>query len=210
MWKIVIPASLLLIAGLAAASPSGPTPAKPKPTPTPTPKPTPKPATPKPTPATPKPKPKPKPTIPKPAPSGGRTFGTGTPPAGWNAQGNGFFISPDCDFILEGKLFEPGANASYVSAISQPTLSETLAESPDNSVYGYIDYLVDFEGYQGAEEIALQVMREGNSLCADVPIDQWPPALAAWFDSFVDRIEPWVYGATIGEFDPDTEPAGNV
>jgi len=145
--------------------------------------------------------PKPGGTLPK--PTAGRVFGTGTGPLGWDATGNGFWISPDCDLVLEGEQFEPASRGvKTIWAESEPTLAETLAK-PGNSVYGFVDYLKDYRGFQTAEEIAIEIMREANPLCADVFPDQAPAALQDWFDSFVERISEWVYVTTIGEFDPE-------
>jgi hypothetical protein len=128
---------------------------------------------------------------------GGRIFGSGQTPDGWDPAGNLLYIAPDCDLVLEGERFEPrSAGAFNITAIEEATLVDTLA-IPGNSVYGYIDWLMANSPATSTEAIALQIMREANALCADLPEASWPPALAQWFASFVDRIRPWVEEPTI-------------
>jgi hypothetical protein len=81
------------------------------------------------------------------------------------------------------------------------TLSETLNGTQygkKNSVWGFIDYLIDWEGYVDPQEIALRIVMEENALCRDLGPDYWPTPLASWFDDFVSRITPGVIERTGG------------
>jgi hypothetical protein len=145
------------------------------------------------------------PTSGGPSGRGPSVFGFSQIPTGWNPEGNGIYISPNCDLVLEGKFFEPVSKGLPITGIEGETLVDTLAADPENSVYGYIDYLIITGGFREPTEIAEQVMREANALCADVPFWQRPPALAQWFDSFVARISPWVEETAFGiGFDAST------
>jgi hypothetical protein len=126
-------------------------------------------------------------------------WGTGAVPEDFDWDSNMFWISPDCDTVVEGYLFETASWQDSLNAIEAPTLMETLAaetypgmDPPDNTVYGFIDYIMTYEGYDSAEGVALRVVQEANALCADVPMDNWPEELSEWFASFVERIGPWV------------------
>lgn len=149
-----------------------------------------------------KPKPTPTPDKPKPGiPKGVRTFGDVTVlPAWFKAEGNSFWISPGCDQIAEGAQFLPlfTKDTGYgFYAIEEPTLAETLATPTYESVkvntaYGFVDFLMNVEGYVDAEAIAFRFIQEAAPMCADVPMAQWPAPLAAWHDDFAHRIQGWV------------------
>jgi hypothetical protein len=119
-------------------------------------------------------------------------------PDWFDQNGNSFWVDPECRFVLEGDAFETMSKGQPVSAVAEPTLAETLAAPGSggpkyNSVYGFIDYLIDYEGFDTPEEITLRVLQEGNALCADIPPAQRSQGLAFWFNSFRDRITPYVY-----------------
>lgn len=95
-----------------------------------------------------------------PGPAGkGRVFGDASGPSRWPADfdfgSNQVWISPDCDLVVEGHLFRPAVDASFVSAI-EPTeyagyqpgeeVVATLAVDPTNSIAGFTDWSMD-RGY---------------------------------------------------------------
>ena len=121
-------------------------------------------------------------------------WGTGAVPDDFGWETNEFWISPDCDTVVEGWLFETNSWQEWgeVSALEAPTLRETLAIAPDNSVYGFIDYIMTYESFGSPEEVALRIMQETNALCADIPVHNWSLEVSEWFNDFVERIRPWV------------------
>ena len=97
---------------------------------------------------------------------------------------------PDSPYIVEGNKFEPLSLGSFdYSAIEADTLKETLA-IPGNSVYGYIDYLMDVGGMDDAKEIATQIAKEAM---ADTDLHIWykGPGAFGEADSFVFFVEEW-------------------
>jgi hypothetical protein len=133
-------------------------------------------------------------------------WGDGLFPEDWDFDSNGFWISPDCDYVLEGWYFETYSWQKTISAIEASTLYGTLQEAPDNSVYGYLAYLINEEGVDTPPQLAIRVMQEASPMCVEVFADQdledWPPGLAEWFESFVERITPWVVEETGIPFEP--------
>jgi hypothetical protein len=141
-------------------------------------------------------------------------WGDGPIPEDWDFDSNQFWISPDCETVLEGWHFETYGYGVGVNAIEAPTLVDALAqrsapdvEKPDNSVYGYLSYLTDVEGLEILPpDFAMRVMFETNPLCADAYADQdmedWPPGLMEWFDSFVERTTEPIEEATGILFEP--------
>lgn len=124
-------------------------------------------------------------------------------PDWFNQDGNSFWVDPECRFVLEGDWFETRSKGWPISAVSEPTLAETLAAPASggpqwNSVYGFVDYLIDYEGYETPDAIALRVLQDANPLCADIPPAQRSQGLAFWFKSFRDRIAPYVYDSIGG------------
>lgn len=158
----------------------------------------------------------------KPKPGGGKRPGgkpkpdaPGMPddvviPDWFDADGNSFWVDPDCRFVLEGDAFEPLSKGretrsnpdGSVNAASEPTLAETLSYRDGviavNSVYGFVDYLIDYEGMDNPDEIALRVLQEGNALCADIPAAQRSEGIRFWLADFSDRISQWVYESVGG------------
>lgn len=122
----------------------------------------------------------------------------------WNAfdfAGNGLWISPDCDVVFEGETFWP--KTSSYSAIEAPTLAGVLAIE-GNSVIGYVDVLIDQQGFTDPVEIAAQILREASPLCADVDPNLWGAGLRDWFNDFVERLIPLVDESVNGiEFGED-------
>ena len=133
-------------------------------------------------------------------------------PDDFDWDGNQIWIAPNCDTVAEGVLFETG-HLDTSNALEAPSLMETLqlrsapdVPEPDNSVYGFVDHLMSLEGFDSAEGIALRVMQEANALCADIPMENWPEPLNEWFESFVERIQPWVSDNLGGiGFDPEDD-----
>lgn len=139
---------------------------------------------------------------------GGGLFGGGggTPPGipeDFDFGGNGLWISTDCEWVVEGNRFW---QEGQVNAEERPTLDATLAID-DNSVLGFVDYLINDQGYQQPEEIAWKILVEASPLCADLDPEQWGEGLAQWFQNFVARLTPYVEEALggIGSFDPNAE-----
>jgi hypothetical protein len=155
----------------------------------------------------PKPTPKPKPTTKPTTKPTAIYWGTKREVPSW-FEDNSLWVSPDCETVMEGRLFEAYSTGAVlradgtigqgktVSSIPEPTLVDTLAAAPDNGVYGFAAYLIEHEGFTDPEEIALRVLIEANALCADIPPEQWPQGLEDWFFSLVERIEPWVADET--------------
>lgn len=147
-----------------------------------------------------KPKPTTDPKTPKPKKVPAKGFGDPkTLPDWFDPEGNSFWISPDCSYVAEGKNFLPFT--PNVLAEQQPTLAETLAvkrNGKQNTAWGFIDYLVDVDGYTAAPAITARILQEANTLCADLLYEQWPAGLKAWAEDFQNRIvshvEALVYG----------------
>lgn len=125
-------------------------------------------------------------------PPGGGRPDAGAPKAQWPVfpwDGNALWISPDCDVVFEAEGFwNDGVN---VAAIEAPTLGAVLAE-PGNSVAGYVDFLINEQGFTDPVDIAAQILREASPLCADVDPDQWGRGLIAWYNDLVERLIPYV------------------
>ncbi len=102
-------------------------------------------------------------------------------------SGNGFYIDPNCRFVLEGDQFWPDAAAFSVMAIEKPTLGQTLAIE-GNSVLGFVDYLINEEGEDDPLEIVWRVVEEASPMCAAVEPEQWSAPMQAWFNDFLDRV----------------------
>lgn len=184
----------------------------------------------KPTPAKPTPskptgptKPKPKPVTPTNGPKpkgrgyGGGKWGTGTVPANFDWDGNQLWISPSCDTVAEGARFMPIAGRMSISDENTPTLQAALAlRSPPNApasnkaamnqVYGFIDYLLDTEGYDQPEDVVARIFSDASPMCAAVDPTQWGPALVEWYQSFSDRAAEYVESEMTGiPFEPSNE-----
>lgn len=131
---------------------------------------------------------------PKPGPGGGGKVwrlpgsGGGALPSveEFDYAGNGLFIDPDCQYAIEGNRFWPSAEFG-LNAIEAPSLAQTLS-IPDNSVVGFIDYLINVEGFQQPYDVAGRILAEAAPMCASLPDDQWGDGLFAWYGSLVERI----------------------
>lgn len=146
-------------------------------------------------------KPKPTPDGPKPKPKvPAKGFGDPkTLPTWFDPAGNDFWISPDCSYVAEGALFLPFT--ANVLAEQQPSLAETLGVERNgrkNTVWGFIDFLIEVDGYTAAPAITYRILQEANALCGDLPYEQWPAGLKAWAEDFekriVSHVEALVYG----------------
>lgn len=124
-------------------------------------------------------------------------------PADFDPKGNQVRISTDCSVVLVGAGFWPDTKS--ISAVERETLAETLAV-PGNSVVGFVDYLMNEEGLDQPEDIAARIMVELSSFCWDVPVSQWPPAYAGFFNWLMEeRLVNYVETGTIGDFDPNED-----
>lgn len=156
---------------------------------------------------------------PKPA-QGGVTDGDGqggyTVPAGWDPI-RGLWISPDCDWIVEGPgwwngtpggqqiaiTYQEGWPANAENANLEAMLPEAGESLPahmqraDVGVLGWVDGQVlgneNFAPRQ-PEDVALDILRHYAPMCADVDPLQWSEALLGWYASVVDRIVRWEQG----------------
>lgn len=106
--------------------------------------------------------------------------------------GNGFYIDPDCGWVIEGDRFWPESQDFSYQAVERPSLEATLAHSRTNSVIGFVDYLMNQEGMDDPVEIVWRVLEEAAPLCADVDPSQWGGAMRYWFDDFLKRVTRYV------------------
>ena len=111
-------------------------------------------------------------------------------PANFDFGGNGLYIDPNCEFVIEGNLFWPtGFSAGAEEA---PTLTATLNIAPDNSVLGFLDYLIDSQGIRDPYQIGQIVLEEMAPMCAAAPDSTWSPGFASWYQSFVERVSDYI------------------
>lgn len=115
-------------------------------------------------------------------------------PADFDFGGNDLWVSPDCEWVVEGNRFW---QTNKVNAEEAPTLEAVLAID-DNGVNGFIDYLINDQGFRSPEEITWRILQEASPLCADLDPEQWGEGLAQWFENFVARIVPYVEETTGG------------
>jgi hypothetical protein len=147
-------------------------------------------------------KPKPSSVVFKRGPGGlGWVFGSGCP-AAFNYASNNLWISLDCTSACCGEMFWPGPDAlppgQGPPAEEADTLDAVLS-IPGNTALGFIDYLIQQEGLEQAEEIAARVITEISPLCADVdPNVDWGDGLRLFHEWLLIRLVPyvdeWVHG----------------
>jgi hypothetical protein len=113
-------------------------------------------------------------------------------PAQFDYGGNGLWIDPECGFVIEGDKFWPRVDQFHIVQISAPTLAATLALREDNTVLGFIDYLVDEEGVTDPIAIVWRVLDEAAPMCGQVDPSQWGEALRIWFNDFLERVTAYV------------------
>lgn len=119
-------------------------------------------------------------------------------PADFDYAGNGIWIDGECQFVIEGDLFWPD-DPRFVVAEEAPSVSETLNLRRDNTIVGFIDYLMNEEGEDDPIEIVWRILTEVSPMCADVdPDTQWGESMRIWFNDFLDRVTAHVEEATIG------------
>lgn len=123
-------------------------------------------------------------------------------PDGFDFTSNRIWISPACDVVLEGELFEPGESFSIVE-LEAPTLAQALElksapnlPRPDNSVYGYLVYLIDNGIATTPDALASRVLAQASPACSGPP-STWSPVITAWHADFSKRIASWV-AETVG------------
>jgi hypothetical protein len=145
---------------------------------------------------------------------GGGKWGTGAVPASFNPNGNLLWISPDCDTVAEGAWFMPtlvqaitGNNIdtmdAHLALRSPPGSSDPRAQ---NGIYGFIDYLINDQGYEQPEDVTARIFSEASPMCAAVDPSQWGPALAEWYQEFAGRVAEYVESEMTGiPFGPDNE-----
>ncbi len=104
---------------------------------------------------------------------------------------------PNCGAVIEGRFFEPASLNLPIDAIEppvlDPSLQQTLDIDPQNSVYGFIDYLINVEGINDAWEITEKIMAQVG--CPGEVLE------SAWGTSLALRISPWVESAGGISFD---------
>lgn len=125
-----------------------------------------------------------------------------TLPDGFDFGSNKIWISPGCDVVLEGELFEPGGSFA-IAELEAPTLAQALElrtapdlATPDNSVYGFLAYLIDQGIATTPSALASRVLAEASPGCAGDP-STWSPVITAWHADFSQRIASWV-SETVG------------
>lgn len=85
----------------------------------------------------------------------GRVYG-GAPgggmPDGFDFAGNGLWVSPECELVLEGDAFRPGDDDDMIMAIEPPEfpgytpgeeVMAVLGVDPTNSIAGYLDWAMN-------------------------------------------------------------------
>lgn len=117
-------------------------------------------------------------------------------PAGWRWQGNQLWVSPNCDAVAEGGGFAPADKT--IAALEATTLAASMQlksapdlAHPDNSVYGFLTYLIEQEGITHAGTLATRVLDEAAPHCKPntlLPLLAYPPVLQAWHADFTQRI----------------------
>jgi hypothetical protein len=123
------------------------------------------------------------------------------PSAGtFDYSGNGLWIDPECGFVIEGDLFWPKKGAKSYAAIEAPTLDATLAARRDNTVLGFVDYLVDTLGYAHPENVVWEIVKQAAPMCEQVDPAQWGEAMRIWFNDFLRRVTTYMNEDTIGGF----------
>jgi hypothetical protein len=125
----------------------------------------------------------------------------------WEDPVNGT-ITRSSGGIIEGPKFEPLSLGSFdVSAIEAPSLKATL-DIPGNSVYGYIDYLMNVGGWNDTQAIAEQITIEVYEMNVG-PVDQAVEGTFMFFErwgaNLAARISPYVveHGGIPFELSPD-------
>jgi hypothetical protein len=119
-------------------------------------------------------------------------------PADFDFAGNKIWISPDCEYVVEGNLFWP-VPGEMINAEEAETLDAVLAIER-NSVIGYVDALIARD-YTDPAVVAQQILQEVSPLCADLDPAMWGDGLRAWYENFVERLIPYLEEGGI-EFDP--------
>lgn len=140
---------------------------------------------------------------------GGGQYGSGDIPLDFDWEGNQLFIGTDCDVVAEAKQFMPSPEGG-VNACEYDNLAATL-EDPDNqcppqgtnTVYGYIDFMIDQLGMDDPIAIATQILVEAAPFCADLPEQLWPEPLVDWWNGFVERVVDYHEEATGIPFEPE-------
>lgn len=149
----------------------------------------------------------PKPEPPKPwskGPGGkGKVFGGGkvTPgaggpplpedlPADFDYAGNGIFVDLNCEYVIEGNLFWPSGGGTIFAEPGETLEINTKLQGGKNSVIGYIDHLVNVEGFSGddPEGIAWTVLEAASPMCVSVDPSQWGAGLINWYENFLSRV----------------------
>ena len=127
----------------------------------------------------------------QPGPGGkGKVYGNGGGSGGempwgdFDFSGNGLWISPECDGVVEGALFRPKDDAFSINAL-EPTehddyvhgreLEAVLTVDPENSVAGFIDW------WMGGRCMPSHDNPDGNCRGPDLP--ETPSTFAAWVES---------------------------
>ena len=134
-----------------------------------------------------------------------------TPPEGFDYAGNQIWISPDCGYVIEGNLFWQ-SDGGVIMSDGAETVDMALAmksapdiESPDNSVLGFVEYMIEELGVRDPQDAVWEIIRQVSPLCADVdPNKDWGPGMYNWFQNFSARMVDF-FEETLGAigFDPD-------
>lgn len=142
------------------------------------------------------------------------------PPADWDFGGNRIWISPDCNYVVEGNRFMP-LDDFDINAESPTKAGATLDEAldlygGDNSVWGYVDYLVEGNDEAGIKgiyndpvHVAWHILRDAAPACNEIDAEKyWGDGLYFWFQSLLERLKgefPERYG-----WDPNFDPTQGV
>lgn len=113
---------------------------------------------------------------------------------------NWIWLAPDCSKVVEGPYFEPLSLGLQLDAQVASTHGKTLDLSPTNSVYGYVDYLLEHQTLD-ALEVAERVAKQ---LGCPVTWAQDDPGqgIKRWIFDFAGRINTYVAESGGIYFDP--------
>lgn len=118
-------------------------------------------------------------------------------PTTFDYGGNGLYIDPNCEYVIEGNFFWP---ANPDKAYEAETLEAVMGLHPENTILGYVDYLTNTLDYKQPEQVAWKILEEASPMCAAVDPSQWGRGLQAWYDTFVARLSEYMedYGISFG------------
>ena len=112
-------------------------------------------------------------------------------PDDFDYAGNGLYVDPNCEYVIEGNIFWPGTTGPIYASAEATTLDSSLALfGGKNSILGFVDYLVNEQSLgDDPEGIAWTVLEHASPMCTSVePEGNWGDGLINWYDNFLERI----------------------